>query len=231
MYDAAFWALALPSVGVLLWAIAHPEASFLARLAFALVSYALFTPSIPSRSASAPATSLYPVLAADAGERCPYSFLAVRDAIVAAHAGHLIGVLPLGEALVLIGLLLYVLPWGRTPKDRDRLALLAGAALAYVTAAIPLQLDNEWITVSWALEAAALAWLFRKLKHPGLLLGVAALGLAVVVRLSLNPAVFAYHTRAARGRARYWEPGTSMPTLPGLRGGWPCSAAVLAAPL
>ena len=54
-------------------------------------------------------------------------------------------------------------------RDLGRLALVAGAALAFVTVAIPLQLEHQWITIGWALEGAALAWLYRRIPHRGLL--------------------------------------------------------------
>lgn len=41
--------------------------------------------------------------------------------------------------------------------------LLAGAAIALFTAAVPLQFDSFRITVLWAFEAAALAWIARRL--------------------------------------------------------------------
>ncbi|HEX4497304.1 MAG TPA: DUF2339 domain-containing protein, partial [Thermoanaerobaculia bacterium] len=65
--------------------------------------------------------------------------------------------------------------------------------LACVTAAIPLQLDREWITIGWALLAAGLAALYLRIPHRGLLWWCAGLLGAVFVRLSLNPAVLAYH--------------------------------------
>ena len=112
------------------------------------------------------------------------------------HAG-IIGVLPVSEAALLLALLLALLrmePEGE--RQQGRLALVAGAALAFVTAAIPLQLDKQWITVAWALECAALAWLWCRIPHRGLLAWCAGLGAAVLVRLTLNPAVWAYHARA-----------------------------------
>ncbi len=86
-----------------------------------------------------------------------------------------------------------------TPAARDlgRLALVAGAALAFVTIAIPLQLDKEWITIGWALEAAALAWLYTRIPHRGLLLASAGLSGVVFARLVLNEAVLSYHARSA----------------------------------
>jgi uncharacterized membrane protein len=68
--------------------------------------------------------------------------------------------------------------------------------LAFITVAIPLQLEKQWITLGWALLAAALAWLYGRIPHRGLLLWTAGLAAAVFVRLSLNPAVLTYHPRA-----------------------------------
>jgi uncharacterized membrane protein len=73
---------------------------------------------------------------------------------------------------------------------------MAGAVLAFVTVAIPLQLEKQWITIGWALLAAALAWLYGRIPHRGLLWWTLGLAAAVFVRLSLNPAVLTYHPRA-----------------------------------
>jgi uncharacterized membrane protein len=75
----------------------------------------------------------------------------------------------------------------------SRLALVAAAALAFITLAIPLQLDKEWITLAWALEGAALLWLYHRIPHRGLVLWGGALLAVVFVRLTLNPAVLSYH--------------------------------------
>ncbi len=83
------------------------------------------------------------------------------------------------------------------PPPRGTLALVAGAALAFVTVAIPLQLDKQWITIGWALEAAALAWLWRRIPHRGLLAASAGLLAAVLVRLVLNPEILRYHPKSA----------------------------------
>jgi len=86
------------------------------------------------------------------------------------------------------------------PGERDlgRLATVAGAALAFATVAIPLQLKNQWITIGWALEGAALSWLYRRIPHRGLLYSASALLAAVFVRLALNPAIFVYEPRGMR---------------------------------
>lgn len=126
----------------------------------------------------------------------PFFFL-FRDAFEASRLEAVIGVLPLAIAAVLLLLLT------RVPREKDAetahhstRALLAAAVLAYATVAVPLQLDNEWLTLGWALEAAALAWLYTRIPHRNLPYWSAALFAAVFVRLVLNPAVFAYHERS-----------------------------------
>jgi len=96
---------------------------------------------------------------------------------------------------VLLRQLLRMEPSGA--RDMGRLALVAGAALALLTIAIPLQLDEEWITIGWALEGAALAWLATRVPHRGLMWTAAALLAVVFARLALNPEVFYYHPRGA----------------------------------
>jgi len=81
--------------------------------------------------------------------------------------------------------------------DPARVALVAAAVQAFVTLAIPLQLEKQWITLGWALQAAALAWLNRRIPHRGLVVWLTGLLLAVFVRLTVNPAVLAYHPRSA----------------------------------
>jgi uncharacterized membrane protein len=109
-----------------------------------------------------------------------------------------IGIVPVVEATVLAVLmrsLLQLEPAGQ--RDMGRLALVAGATLAFVTVAIPLQLRHQWITIGWALEGAALAWLFRRIPHRGLLFWAVGLLGVVFVRLSVNPEVWQYEPRGA----------------------------------
>ena len=63
----------------------------------------------------------------------------------------------------------------RATATSARLAIVAGSALAFATVAIPLQLKQQWITIGWALEGAALAWLYRRIPHRGLLYWAMAL--------------------------------------------------------
>jgi uncharacterized membrane protein len=120
-------------------------------------------------------------------------FYVARRCLVEGGYGEIIGVLPVIQAL-LMGTLLAALLRIEPPSERalGRLALVAAAVLAFVTVAIPLQLEKQWITIGWALEGAALAWLFRRIPHKGLLAwGVALLGV-VFVRLVLSPEVLVY---------------------------------------
>jgi uncharacterized membrane protein len=83
------------------------------------------------------------------------------------------------------------------PADRRfALALFGASTLIFVTAAIPILLDKEWITVAWALEAAALAWLATRIPEEGLVKASVALAAAAFVRLVLNPLLWGYHPRS-----------------------------------
>jgi uncharacterized membrane protein len=116
-----------------------------------------------------------------------------------------IGALPLlmagASATALYGASRHFAP-GDDPASGQRrlhyLALFAAVTLGFVAAAVPIQVDRQWITIAWALEAAAVWWLFGRLPHPGLkYLGWALFG-AVGVRLLANPDVLRYEPR---GRA------------------------------
>jgi uncharacterized membrane protein len=77
------------------------------------------------------------------------------------------------------------------------LALFAAIALGFVAAAIALQFEKQWLTIGWALEAAAVFWLFGLVPHPGLkYLGLVLFGV-VGVRLIVNPEVLRYEPRGA----------------------------------
>ena len=125
-------------------------------------------------------------------------FFIGRDAFERGGLDRVIGLLPVALAAVMALLLRQLLALQPGEKrDQGRLALVAGAALAFVTVAIPLQLEKQWITIGWALEGTALAWLFRRVPHRGLLWTSLGLLAAVFVRLAANPAVFNYAPRAA----------------------------------
>ena len=165
------------------------------QLLFAGAIYAIFVayPLVLGRRAK---QSIYPYLSAVIAG-LPF-FLFARHAIKEAGYNYAIGVLPLFQAalmLLLVWRLLRIEPSGE--RALGRLAMVAGAALAFITAAIPLQLDKQWITIAWVLEAAALVWLCRRIPHRGLLLWSGGLFAAVFVRLLFGDDVFVHSASRA----------------------------------
>jgi hypothetical protein len=126
------------------------------------------------------------------------AFFGARAAFVAGDLQWMIGVIPVIEGAVLAVLLRALLNLESSgQRDLGRIALVAGAALAFVTVAIPLQLRQQWITIGWALEGAALAWAFTRIPHRGLFYWALALLATVFARLALNPEVLMYEPRGS----------------------------------
>jgi uncharacterized membrane protein len=66
------------------------------------------------------------------------------------------------------------------PSDRRMLLVTAGTALTFATLAIPVQLESNWITIAWAMEAVILLWASLEASAPPLrLLSAAVFCLAV----------------------------------------------------
>jgi uncharacterized membrane protein len=106
------------------------------------------------------------------------------------------GALAIGLALLY---LLAALPVARRHRQAPEgaetgaaLAALAVAVTVFVSLAVPLELERQWLTVAWAVEVAALAWLAGRFRLPVLTTLARLLALAVAVRLLLNPEVFNY---------------------------------------
>jgi uncharacterized membrane protein len=128
----------------------------------------------------------------------PLHFYLVYDLIRSAYPSVVPGLVPAAFGLPsLLGLSVLI---KRTPLNSParnaQLALFGGATLFFITLIFPVEFERQWITVGWALEGAALCWLFRRVPHPGLRLAGVALLVVVFVRLALNPAVLSYHPRA-----------------------------------
>ena len=91
------------------------------------------------------------------------------------------------------------------PRDRRfAMALFGAVTLGFVTAAVPILLDKEWITIAWALEAGALAWLSTRVAEPRLVKASAALAAAALLRLLVNPALWGYHARSGTPIANWY---------------------------
>ena len=126
-------------------------------------------------------------------------FVGARAAFLGGGLEWTIGLVPVvaGAGLaILLRQLLALQPEGT--RDTGRLALVAGGALAFVTVAVPLQLQHQWITIGWALEGLATAWLYGRIRHTGLLYACVGLLGAVFVRLALNPEILFYEPRGMR---------------------------------
>ncbi|HEV2985566.1 MAG TPA: DUF2339 domain-containing protein [Vicinamibacterales bacterium] len=179
------------------WQTAHPlPADWRTDFALALSAYAVFA-AYPFMLGGRARETRDPHLTAVAGSA--FFFFAARAALEQGGLDRFVGAVPIGEGLVmalLLRMLLQLEPSGA--RDVGRLAVVAGTALAFATVAIPLQLHHQWITIGWALEGVALAWVYRRIPHRGLLLWGVALLSVVFVRLALNPAVFVYEPRGAR---------------------------------
>jgi uncharacterized membrane protein len=129
----------------------------------------------------------------------PLQFFLIYRFIAAVHPNAFMGLLP--AAFAVPGLLSVAVVLKRTGAEaRSRMTQLAwfgGVALFFITLIFPIQFERQWITIGWALEGAALLWLFHRVPHSGLRLTGFGLLVAAFVRLALNPAVLEYHPRAA----------------------------------
>lgn len=126
-------------------------------------------------------------------------FIPIYDAVSRALGKDLIGLLPAAfAALYFLVLISVIRHKSSSPGMQNfRLALTGGVALFFITLIFPLQFDKEWITLGWALEGAALVWLFRRVPHEGLKKWGYCLLLISFCRLTFNNAVFSYHPRQA----------------------------------
>ena len=137
---------------------------------------------------------------ASAALAAPLHFYLVYNVVHTTHpSSGMLGLVPAAFAIPsLLGLvaLLRLTP-KESPARNAQLALFGGAALFFITLIFPIQFDRQWITLGWALEGAALCWLFHRVPHPGL--RIAGIGLLLIsfARLVCNPAVLAYHPRVA----------------------------------
>jgi uncharacterized membrane protein len=112
---------------------------------------------------------------------------------------NLMGIVPALFALAPLASMLAVRrgPMVEEKSHLNQLAWFGGVALFFITLVIPIQFEREWITLGWALEGAALLWLFRHVPHSGLRATGVVLLVVAFVRLALNPAVLEYHARSS----------------------------------
>ena len=111
----------------------------------------------------------------------PLWFFPMRRTWHAWQGNGAIGLLPLILGALALAAVFGVRKTSSIPAEARRSATvgLSAVAICFASVAIALQLDRSWITVGWALEGAALVWLWRRLDHPGLKwFGLAHLGAA-----------------------------------------------------
>ncbi len=82
------------------------------------------------------------------------------------------------------------------PTRLNQLAWFGGVALLFITLIFPIQFDRQWLTLGWALEGAALLWLYHRVPHAGLRAVGVILLCTAFARLALNPKILLYHARA-----------------------------------
>ncbi len=195
-----WWILALVGVAPtafasILWVAGHVEPeTWFESFVFAAAPYLVFVAnaSLVRRRAG---TSAFPYLAATLSG-IVFLGLARRCLIVGGWESW-VGFVAVAQAAATLLLLRELLAERTIPLEADgRVALVAATALGFATAAIPLQLSRQWITVAWALETAALAALYRRIRFPQIRWWVAGLAVAVFVRLALNREIFSYYPRA-----------------------------------
>jgi uncharacterized membrane protein len=156
----------------------------------------------------------------------PAFFTIFRPAWIELWGADFIGVLAVGLAIVsvitLAGIGRVFPPTDDAVEARRRLnylSLFAAIALAFVAGAIALQLQNQWLTIGLALEAAAVFWIFGLLPHPGLKYFGLGLFVAVALRLLFNPEVLRYEVHGAR-ILNWLVIAYGVPVLCALAGAW-----------
>ena len=124
-------------------------------------------------------------------------FFLIHRLVTAAYPNQVMGLLPAAFALPpLLSLVVVLKKIPESPARMTQLAWFGGVALFFITLIFPIQFDRQWLTIGWALEGAALLWLFHRVPHPGLRLVGTGLLVAAFVRLAFNPAVLEYHARS-----------------------------------
>ena len=73
--------------------------------------------------------------------------------------GDYLGIFTLANALIHFGLAFFIKK--QDLYDKNLFYLIVGLVLVFITIAIPVQLDGNWVTLLWAGEAALLFWIGR----------------------------------------------------------------------
>jgi len=109
-----------------------------------------------------------------------FIFYGVGYAILSNHSigEQLLGLFTLCNAV--IHFVVSVIIYKKKLADQNLLRLISGLVLVFITIAIPVQLDGNWVTLLWAGEAALLFWIgrtknvpiYEKLSYPLMILAL-----------------------------------------------------------
>lgn len=75
------------------------------------------------------------------------------------NGAELLGLFTLANAVVHFSVSAYI--YKQKLADKNLFYLIAGLVLVFITLAVPVQLDGNWVTIIWAGEAALLFWIGR----------------------------------------------------------------------
>ena len=130
--------------------------------------------------------------AASAG---PLWFLSLKEVYEISFGSEAIALLPVALAALSLTAAFRARNLGVLDSGMRKRGLVwfSATAMGFVAVAIPLQLENEWVTIGWALQGVGLAALWKRLDHAGLKYFSWALLAAVTIRLVANPELFDYH--------------------------------------
>ena len=88
-----------------------------------------------------------------------YSILSYNET-----GNQLLGLFTLGNAIIHFGV--SIIFYKQKLADRNLFFLVASLVLVFISIAIPVQLDGNWVTLLWALEATLLFWIGRTKNVP-----------------------------------------------------------------
>ncbi|GAB3261483.1 DUF2339 domain-containing protein [Larkinella harenae] len=162
------------------WNLVHLVAyGFTVLLFTAWLSDAIATQKLPARGALIFATLFYTVFMAmnlinNLKEKARFSALEIglllsstaffyaAGMVILGHSNQQAyqGLFTIGLAVINFGLASFL--YRRKAVDRTLIYLLIGLVITFVSLAVPVQLDGNFITMFWALEAVLLLWLAQK---------------------------------------------------------------------
>ena len=86
----------------------------------------------------------------------PFVFFGITYGLLNTDYHAWMGTLAVGMALIYAGAAKLLLD--RKATTRTEFLLMVGVSLAFITLAIPIQLESNWITIAWAVEGLVILW-------------------------------------------------------------------------